>query len=244
MKETIVLIHGYGFDNRIWSSLEIAFDAFEVVYLSLPGFSNEVVEEPYSINVLAQQYWLALEPLKGTRVHLVGHSMGGYVCMEMVAQQSSRVASVALIHSHVYADTTEKKLHRSTAMEGIKNNGRSQLVHQMIPSLFGDKEDMSLVINALIHRGMKYNDHAWYFGMQAIRDRNDHADTMKNLRVPVLMIMGEKDMAVPVDLAYKQASLAEQNTLCVFPDVGHMVMYENSPAALVAMTRFYEYLQA
>ncbi len=239
MKETIVLIHGYGFDSSTWSPVEMAFDDFNVIQLSLPGFGEQTVEEPYSINALAQRFWLDLATPKDARIHLVGHSMGGYVCLEMIAQQPHLVASLALVHSHVYADSDDKKAKRTTAIEEIKKAGRDSLVRKMIPSFFNTSVAEKYIAEILVARGLEYNDHAWYFGMEAMRDRKDHSETLRKTAVPVLMIMGEKDEAVPVSLAYQQAALSDRCKLCVYPESRHMAMYDNTVKMIHDLHTFY-----
>ncbi len=239
MIQTVVLIHGYGFDRRIWSPLEVAFDRFRAVHLTLPGFGESPVTEPYTIESLASQYWSQLDADAVVGVHLVGHSMGGYVCMEMAAQQPDRILSVALVHSHVFADTEDKKQQRSVTMKGIEEGGRGFLVKKMIPSLFADQVGLKPMIDVLVARGMIYDDTAWLYGAQAMRDRKDHAATLKNMAAPVLMAMGEKDIAVPLELAYGQASISARTKLRVYPGIGHMAMYENTSQLICDLLSFY-----
>jgi pimeloyl-ACP methyl ester carboxylesterase len=239
MNETIVLIHGYGFDSRIWLPVEIAFEGYRVVYLTLPGFGDAAAKERYTIESLAKHFWTELDRGPSGTVHLVGHSMGGYVCLEMAAQEPSRVASLALIHSHVFADSEEKKNQRSATIEHIKAHGRDAVVRKMIPSLFAQAAGYPELINALISRGLGFDDRAWIFGAGAMRDRKDHSETLKNIHVPVLMISGDKDSAVPVEWIYAQASLPENNFLVIYPGVGHMAMYENTLQLICDLRSFY-----
>jgi pimeloyl-ACP methyl ester carboxylesterase len=239
MSETIVLIHGYAFDYRIWYPVELAFEGYHTQYLSLPGFGEDAVEEPYTIEQLAQRFWAEIDHKISPKVHLVGHSMGGYVCLEMVAQHPERVASLALIHSHVFADSAEKKVARDATVEDIQTNGRAGFVSKMISSLVADSGREKEIVDKLILRGVKYDDRAWIYGTMAIRDRKDHSETLKNIRFPVLMIMGEKDKAVPPELAYSQAHLAEQTTFHMYPEVGHLSMYENTAQMINDLVVFY-----
>jgi pimeloyl-ACP methyl ester carboxylesterase len=236
---TIVLIHGYGFVSRIWNPVESAFDGHKVIRLSLPGFGDDDLQGPYTIEKLAQHYWDLLNADGETLVHLVGHSMGGYVCMEMVAQHPNRVASLCLLHSHVFADSDEKKKARSVVLEEIQSKGREAFARRMIASMVFDKEKHANLIEQLIERGLMYDDNAWYNGTLAIRDRKDHSDTLRNFHGPCLMIMGEADTAIPVTLGYNQAALADQVALIVYPNVGHLSMYENTNALILDLKKFY-----
>jgi pimeloyl-ACP methyl ester carboxylesterase len=238
--KTTVLIHGYGFDQRIWSPLEIAFEGHRVIYLSLPGFGGTPVTESYTVSDLALRYWSYLDELKTGPVHLVGHSMGGYVCLEMMSIRPTQVSSLALVHSHVYADSPEKKQSRSESMQNIRSGGLSEFVNKFMPPLVADSIKSEEIIRRLIVRGLLYNENAWYFGLQAIRDRADHSGTLSSAVVPVLMLLGEEDRAVPVDLAYQQAALAERTSFSVYPGTGHLGMYENTRQMISDLVRFYD----
>ncbi len=243
-QKNTILIHGHGFDQRIWYPLELAFEGHHVIYLTLPGFGMDLVTAPYTITELAAKYWHHLDEINVEQVNLVGHSMGGYVCMEMLAQHPSRVSSLALVHSHVYADTPEKKLSRSEVLQNIKSNGREEFINKFIPSLFAERNKSPQLIKMLIARGITYDDNAWAFGIQAIRDRKNHSETLKEAHIPVLMQMGESDPAVPAELAYKQASLAEQCSFHMYPGVGHLGMYESPRQMIVDLISFYDDLVA
>ncbi len=234
-----VLIHGFAFDHRIWYPVELAFEGHHVVYLSLPGFGMEREAEEYSIADLAKKYWDHLDEIIGQPVHLVGHSMGGYVSAEMLAQKPDRVVSLALVHSHVFADAPEKKQGRLTAIKDIKENGKEAFVKKLIPGLFADKTGSEEIIQKLLARGMQYDDTAWYYGLQAMAGRSDHSDALKNSKVPVLLLMGENDKCVPVENAYKQSGFAERTTLHVYKDCGHLGMYEKTPDMIRDLVRFY-----
>ena len=239
MSKTVVLIHGYGFDFRSWYPVEVAFEGFHIIYLSLPGFGEEPVEKAYTIDELAHSFWSEIDQNIAPHVHLVGHSMGGYVCMEMIAQQPGRVLSLALIHSHVFADTEDKKGTRTAAMENIRANGCLVHAKKMIPSLFDKTSFPDELVQTLIGRGVVYGDNAWYFGMGAMRDRKDHSETFQNISFPVLMMMGENDTAIPLDLVYKQAPMVSQGHLHIYPLVGHMAMYENTARMICDLWVFF-----
>ena len=236
---TIALIHGYGFDQRVWSPVELAFDGFHVIHLSLPGFGNTQLIGAYTIEALASHFWAELDARGESNVHLVGHSMGGYVCMEMLAQQSSRVESLCLVHSHVYADSDEKKKNRAAVLDEIKSSGRDGFARRMIGSLVFDGKAHDLIIQQLITRGLEYDDDAWYYGTQAIRDRNDHSETLRRYDRPCLMLMGDADPVVPLPLVYQQAALASIIQLKVYPNVGHLGMYENTLTMIEDLISFY-----
>jgi pimeloyl-ACP methyl ester carboxylesterase len=235
-----ILIHGYGFDHRSWYPVELAFEGHDVIYLSLPGFGLEPVTEEYSISELANKFWKHLDEIGIGQVNLVGHSMGGYVCLEMLSLQSSRVSSLALLHSHVYADSPEKKSKRTDSLNTIKSDGPSGFISKFYPGLFADIDTSADIIKMLIRRGLQYDLNAWYYGTMAMRDRKDHRDTLKNaVGIPVLLLMGGADKAVPAELALKQSILAERTSFSLYENSGHMSMYENTQQVISDLISFY-----
>lgn len=240
----IVLLHGFGFDSSIWSPIDAAFDGYEVIRLSLPGFGENGIQGSYTIEELAGFYWKKLLDAHNGPFHLVGHSMGGYVVIEMAAQQPEKVASLTLLHSHVFEDPADRKKKRDESIESIRSNGRFGFAEKMISGMVGSayKAKSDMLVSKLIERGTDNEDSAWINGVAAMRDRRDHGDTLKNLTVPVLMIMGEEDAAIPLENVYKQAALAERADLFVLPGVGHLSMFEKTDEVIDILKRFFEHL--
>ena len=237
----IVLVHGFGFDSGIWEPVESAFGDHPLIKLSLPGFGEVRVTGPYSIETLAQFYWKQLELYADTLFHLVGHSMGGYVIMEMAAQHPERIGSLTLIHSHVFEDPADRKAKRDEAIASIRADGHEAFAKKMIGGMVGSvyKPHAAALLDTMIETGIGRGMDAWLHGIAAMRDRRDHGETLKQLTVPVLMIMGEEDAAIPLDLVYKQAALAERADLFVLPGVGHLSMYEKTEEVKNIITQFY-----
>jgi pimeloyl-ACP methyl ester carboxylesterase len=161
------------------------------------------------------------------------------VCMEMVAQKPDLVLSVALVHSHVFADPAEKKEARNATIRDIEENGREAFLQKFIPGLFGQPDSHKEIADRLITRAMTYDDSAWIHGTAALRDRNDHSETLKNISVPVLMLMGAADTAVKPELATKQAPMSGHVTMHMYPGIGHLGMYENTARMIEDLIRFY-----
>src|SRR5690242_21846744 len=66
-----------------------------------------------SIAALASQ---ALSQAPGGPLNLVGHSMGGYVALEVMRQAPERVERLALLNTHARPDTEESTQNRRRLM--------------------------------------------------------------------------------------------------------------------------------
>lgn len=93
----VVFVHGFMGGSRQWQQQVDALGASEVIALDLPGYgANAHLAAFDSIADIAN--W-ALEELSNRgaqRFHLIGHSMGGMVAQEMIAQAPDRVGRLVL----------------------------------------------------------------------------------------------------------------------------------------------------
>jgi pyruvate dehydrogenase E2 component (dihydrolipoamide acetyltransferase) len=97
----VVLIHGYSADMNNWLFLAPALAVSRPVYaLDLPGHggSDKTVGDG-SIAFLAQTVEKAMAELGVHKAHIVGHSMGGAVAMQLALTAPDRVQSVSLLAS-------------------------------------------------------------------------------------------------------------------------------------------------
>jgi pimeloyl-ACP methyl ester carboxylesterase len=88
--------------------------------------------------------------------HLVGHSMGGYVALQLKKCAPQRIKKVVLLNSHPWEDSALKKSDRLRIAE-IAYKAKSLFIQQAIPALFYDSDGFKLQINQLIQDANKIN---------------------------------------------------------------------------------------
>ena len=95
----VVLIHGFGADRLSWlANAPDLFDAFRISAVDLPGHGEaEPLSGDVSLAGLADAVIAALDPLGPDPFHLVGHSLGGAIALEIAARAPARVRSLSLI---------------------------------------------------------------------------------------------------------------------------------------------------
>ena len=94
-----MLVHGLAGSTRWWAKTIPALAARYRVYLvDLPGFGSMRRFAGGFVLGESSEWLLAwMEAVGLGRVHLVGHSMGGYICLRATAQRPETVASLVLI---------------------------------------------------------------------------------------------------------------------------------------------------
>lgn len=100
-RPAILLLHGIGRSLEDWSPQFPRLAGYRTIALDMPGFGYSTRPAgPMSLPMLAQGVADALDVLGEQRpLHVVGHSLGGAVALQLLSMAPGRVASLGLINS-------------------------------------------------------------------------------------------------------------------------------------------------
>lgn len=95
----VLLIHGYGSDRQSWLATAPAiFSIAQVWVLDLPGHGSSSHDcGDGTVDALAACVLAASRNAEIDVMHLIGHSLGGRIAIEMAIQEPTRIASLALL---------------------------------------------------------------------------------------------------------------------------------------------------
>ena len=94
--EPLLLVHGLGGVGRYWDPLLPAFtEQYDVIVVDLPGFggSPSLPGSAVAVEALATALAGLLDDLGLADVHVVGHSVGGYVAFELAVLGRARTVT-------------------------------------------------------------------------------------------------------------------------------------------------------
>ena len=94
-----VLVHGLSGFTRWWShNLPALIKAYRVYLVDLPGFGTmRRLRRRFVLTETASWLVAWMEAVALEKVHLIGHSMGGYICLWLAAQQPEIVWRLVLV---------------------------------------------------------------------------------------------------------------------------------------------------
>ncbi|MCU0346073.1 MAG: alpha/beta hydrolase [Saprospiraceae bacterium] len=236
----VVLLHGFLEDSRLWDEWLPLLPSRRFICIDLPGFGNSELTDNLTMAGMAESVATVIEHLALDRFILTGHSMGGYVALAYAEKWGQKLAGLCLFHSHPFEDSEEKKAGRLKAIEFIKTNGHVIYVRQTIPQLFiyDFSKGYQMEVNRLIHNAIHFTPEAIISALDSMRNRQDRADVLRNLDCPVLMLIGQHDTAVPLDVSMAMTHLPSRGIVHVFPTVGHMGMFSASRETAKAFREF------
>ena len=232
-EQTILLIHGFGEDNTIWKNqIEFLSSHYRIIAPNLPGVDCKPLaihhSQAPSIRMYVEVMHDLMHHLAIEKYFIVGHSMGGYIGLSFADFYVNHVQGLLLLHSTTYEDNEAKKLSRMKLAEFIQEWGVSKFLETATPNLFGDafKKTNPGVIQNIIESGLGTSQEAMIQFVFAMRNRKAMTHLLHQNAMPVWMIAGEADLAVPIQDSLEQIKLLPSSNSLVLKDVGHMGMFE------------------
>lgn len=217
----------------MWQFLDLKQLNRKCVLVDLPGHgeSDLIDESDPSIRFMASEVEKLLRSLKIDVCDIVGHSMGGYVALELM-QSFSKVDHLILLNSNFWADSEEKKKSRLQVAEVVWK-AKSLFIQTAIPNLFWDKELHQKEIDALIREATTISPLAIAYSALAMRTRSDFTKFVRQNSEKVTIIQGANDETVPLNDMLKLVN--GDVPLEIIKECGHMSHVEQTEKVLRLM---------
>ncbi len=217
MKPSVVLIPGMMCNKGVFShqinSLEEIFNVIVIEF-------NENRDIELGVRNLASNL--------PNQFHLLGHSMGGIVAMELVKQHSKRVLSLALLNTNPYEEKEEVKDRRNKTLKELDALDlitlmKSDYISRYFPD---DCRDKNNLIQQCVYMASKLDKKVFYNQSVALRDRKDQTSILENVDCKTLILCGERDQLCPVSYHSDMNKMIKSSDLIVLEGVGHMPIIE------------------
>lgn len=237
----VLLIHGFGEDGSIWNEIaETLAEHYKLIIPDLPGSgkSEMLIGENISIEDYADGIKAIVENENIQTLVMIGHSMGGYITLAYQEKYPSDCRAIGLFHSTAYADDESKISTRLKSIQFIKEHGSKAFLNTSIPALFFDAQASKSEIQKLLQTGCAINSKALIQYYHAMISRRDSSENLKNLEIPVLIIAGKHDKAVPVEQSIQQSHLASICDFHILKKSAHEGMFEEKITSMKILANF------
>lgn len=237
----VVLLHGFGEDSTVWQQqIDFLQSHFRLIIPDIPGsgqspfIANSNIET-YA-DILKEIIDMELQKVSPTRedleetISIIGHSMGGYITLAFAEKYPADLNSFGLCHSSAFADNEEKKETRKKAIAFIRSNGGYAFLKTSIPGLFTKEYNAKepAKVEGLVEAAKNFTDDALVQYYEAMIARPDRTRVLKEFEKPILFIIGEHDMAVPLQSSLQQCHLPKQSHVHILANSAHMGMWEET----------------
>ena len=225
----LVLLHGFTIDSRLW---ELQIDAFSedftVISWDAPGAGQSSDPgESFSLSDWADCISVLLDSAHVEKAHILGLSWGGILAQEFYHHHSHRVLSLILASTYAgWKGSLPQQVVEERLATCIRDASLqpTQFVSKYLPGMFGDSpppEAQEKLANIMS------DFHPVGFRLMAMSSAN--ADTRKflpTIKVPTLLIWGEKDKRSPISVAHQMNVAIPGSTLQIIKGAGHVCNLE------------------
>jgi pimeloyl-ACP methyl ester carboxylesterase len=223
----VLLLHGFLESREMWRDLIASLGGFKYIVVDLPGhgLSNGLTSCPWKLSNFTETVISVLKSEKIDAVDIIGHSLGGYVALDLLKKQSFFcINNLILLNSHPWADSNIKKRERTKAADVVLKN-KSLFLKVAIPNLYVNPNDYSQEIESLLKDALMMDANSIVQTMFAMRDRDSSVEAFVSFGKLIKVIQGEKDGLIPAEKM--EALCGEHNVAynCLF-NVGHMAHQE------------------
>jgi pimeloyl-ACP methyl ester carboxylesterase len=224
--DIVVCLHGFLESNDMWKQGCFAKSRCHCLLIELPGhgMSSSIVEDAYTVSNCASAVYLLLEKLKVKKYSIVGHSLGGYVAIELAKKKDFR--KLILLNSNFWEDSTQKKLDRLRVAKLVTTKF-PRFVNEAIPNLFAYPDIFQTEIEALINKAKLMHSSDVAIMTLAMMNRTDNSNWAEENTKKILFIQGTKDQTMPKEISRQKC---EENNInyVELTASGHMSAYETA----------------
>lgn len=205
-KETLVLLHGFMENISIWSDMEPHLsENFSLLKIDLPGHGqSEIIAEVQTMELMAEEVKKVLDDQNLEKVHLLGHSMGGYISLGFAEKYPESLKSLTLFFSSYLNDDDEKKEQRIKSYRIIED-AFPHYVRAGVPNLFNPNERDVLEgkIETALEVALSTNNLGALASVKGMVERTDKRHVLENLDCKILVLAGKHDNAVKTEAMIK-----------------------------------------
>ena len=238
MAETIVLLHGFAGTHRTWDRVIVRLDSerYRPLAVDLRGHGTARDARPIGFVECCADV-LATAP---ERFVLCGYSMGGRIAQHVALAAPERVSRLVLVSTTAGLDDPEQRAARLLADGDLAAKIERETIEEFIvrwrdqPIFAGDPPWLAAVARADYRRN---DPQALATALRGLSTgvMEPLWDRLRALRVPTVVIAGERDTKFCA-LAERLAATLPEARLKIAPGAGHATHLEAAEAVARAVT--------
>ncbi len=235
----LVLLHGYVGDGpTTWRhQIDTLSDDFTVIAWDAPG-AGASSDPPESFGMAGYADCLArfVAALGLLGPHIVGVSFGGAMAIELVRRHPAAVRTLTLASAYagwrgsLPADVAEARLEQAIRLSELSPD---EFVATLLPTMFAEGTPQKSIDT---FEAPMRAFHPQGFRAMARAAAEDLRDALPAIRVPTLLVYGDRDVRAPLAVAEHLEAEIVGSRLVVLPGVGHVCNIE-APDAFNATVR-------
>lgn len=225
MKDQLLLIPGFGSDERLWDhQIRHLQDIADVRTIVLRDQDSRKAMADYVLSVAPERFSLA------------GHSLGGWVAQEIAARAGHRIQKLILLAA--WARQNEGLVNGNLDFQSHLAVGRSEewLRKNLSGCVHPDRARETGFCQTILSMQLEFPEAAYRNQSKAIIEGRENLSLLNAIRCPTLLIHGREDCFFPVEECECIHNRIACSRMTIVEDCGHMIPLER-PQATTALLR-------
>ncbi|HUG52046.1 MAG TPA: alpha/beta fold hydrolase [Vicinamibacteria bacterium] len=226
----LLLLHAFPLRLAMWDDQARALSSsFRVVRFDCRGFgATPPGDGLLTMERIADDAAALLDHLDVGAATVGGLSMGGYAAFAFVRRHPSRLRALVLADTKPAADSDAARRTRAEQAETVRREGSAALADAVLGKLVGrttheSRPGVLARVKDMILAGTPRGITDALAGLAA---RGDSTPTLREIRVPTLVVCGEEDVITPPAEAEAMHHAIGGSTLELVPGAGHLANLE------------------
>lgn len=215
----VVLVHGLSGSTQWWAkNVDALAEHFCVYTIDLIGFGENRGKHPFILDEASRLIVRWMEHLGIERTHLIGHSMGGFIAADLAADAPDRVERLVLVDAAGLPFNPNYTIHARGLARAVRYLPRDFVPVLMRDALRAGPKTMTSAIRQIL--------------------RSDLRHKLTQIHLPTLVIWGEYDTLIPVEVGRELSKALSDVEFVVLPGAGHNPMWDRALAFNQAVLKF------
>lgn len=243
-EKSILFLNGLTQSTASWAGITTAFQDYKIILPDLVFQGQSGASEKFrTFDQHASDIYHLIEHLQLSTIFLAGISYGGVVAQHLLVNYPDRLSGAALISTFAHKTAIFNSIGESWAA-ALDIGGYPLLLDVMLPYVLSENyfENPIIPINDLKNMRLTNQMHKdnIFKLMQATAESGDYRPELKKINKPVIVIHGEKDQLIPVNVGEEIHKHIAGSQFEIIKNAGHTLNLEGIPQTTKLIRSFLE----
>lgn len=227
----VLFLHAFPLGLFMWDAQATALRAtHRVIRFDARGFGGSPPGDSLlTMERIADDGAALLDHLGVGQTVVVGCSMGGYAAFAFARRHADRLKGLVLQDTRAGADSEEARKNRQALAEKVRKEGAVAAADAFLPKLLGETthKQRPEIVARVRERILVTSPAGIANALAGLATRADSTPTLREIRVPTLIVCGAEDTITPPAEAEVLHKAIVGSRLEVIPRAGHLANLEN-----------------
>lgn len=228
-ERTIVMVHGLAGDSRFFhNQMKYFSSSYRMISIDLPGHGRSSEYPDLSLESYSSSINEVIRHENPDKYILIGHSMGGCICLEHYRRNRDRIVSMILV-------STAAVLPVDSSLINSARSNFSEFFDGFLGMIFSKKAGIFILA---AKANITQTEQNVIINDLEICSTMNYESILPEIDIPVLLVANTNDRMVPCELTEKMHKQIRNSRFIKFDENGHISFFESHEKFNAAVEQF------